>query len=486
MIEPVVSTSAGVLRGSRADGVRRYLGIPYAAAPFGPHRFAAPARVEPWDGVRDALAFGPTAPKVPYPAPISELLDDTTIPGDDCLNLNVWTPDAEPTAALPVLVWVHGGSLRNGSSSQPVYDGSAFARDGVVLVSVNYRLGIEGFGVFDDAPDNRGVLDVIAALAWVRDEIRGFGGDPENVTVAGQSAGANLISALLVSPLARGLFRRAVLQSGPPVLQDRTVARKTTKAIAKKLGVAPTAAAFAGVERATLLAAQGEVTRAGNPVMGSMGFGIVADAASVPIAPLDGIRRGDAAGVDLLVGSTTTEHRLWFVPGKTNERITPVVFRIALLKFRVAAAVARVYRANRPGEPLGEVLGAIATDLLIRHPLLQIADDQTATTHVYEFAWETPVLGLGACHALELPFVFETLDTDEARRLTGPDAPEALADEMHRAWVAFATTGDPGWPAWGPAKPVMVFDDGGSRVVAAPRDDERSAWQQRSSGRGRA
>lgn len=480
MTGPVAVTSSGMLRGDRVDGVDRYLGIPYAAPPFGRHRFAAPAPVEPWEGMRDALTFGPTAPKVPYPAPISDLLDDTTIPGDDCLNLNVWTPETDPAGhGLPVLVWIHGGSLRNGSSSQPVYDGTAFARDGVVLVSINYRLGIEGFGVFDDAPDNRGVLDVIAALTWVRDEIRAFGGDPAAVTLAGQSAGANLVSALLVSPAARGLFQRAVLQSGPPVLQERKVARKTTAAIAKKLGVVPTAAAFAGVERSALLAAQGDVTRAGNPVMGSLGFGIVEDAATVPVAPLDGIRRGDAAGIALLVGSTTTEHRLWFVPGKTNERITPIVYRLALLKFRVAAAVARTYRRNRPDEPLGEVLGAIATDLLIRHPLMQIADDQPATTHVYEFAWETPLLGLGACHALELAFVFDTLDTDEARRLTGPDAPQALADDMHRAWVAFVTTGDPGWPAWNRTRPVRVFDAVGSHVVEGPRDDERAAWGRR-------
>lgn len=478
MSEVVVNTRAGELRGRLAGGIRRFLGIPYAAAPFGAHRFSAPAPVPPWEGVRDALAFGPTAPKVPYPKPLSDLLHDTTVPGDECLNLNVWTPEA-PASGLPVMVWVHGGSLRNGSSSQPVYDGSAFARDGIVLVSINYRLGVEGFGVFDDAPDNRGLLDVVAALEWVRSDIRAFGGDPGNVTVFGQSAGANLVAALLVSPLARGLFRRAVLQSGPPVLQPRKAARRTVAAIVRRLGVAPTAAELAGVERSALLAAQADVTRGGDPISGSMGFGIVQDAATVPVAPLDGIRRGDAAGIDLLVGSTTQEHRLWFVPGKTNERITPLVFRLARAKFRVPGAVAKTYRGNRPGEPLGEVLGAIATDLLIRLPLERIADDQPATTHVYEFAWEAPLQGLGACHALELGFVFDTLGTDEARRLAGEGAPQGLADEMHCAWVAFAATGDPGWPAWDSSRPVMVFRTPSSGVVPAPRDDERKAWNGR-------
>lgn len=199
----------------------------------------------------------------------------------------------------------------------------------------------------------------------------------------------------------------------------------------------------------------------------------------MPVAPLEGIRRGDAAAIDLLVGTTTQEHRLWFVPGKTNDRITPFVFWLARRRFRVPRAASDTYRANRQGEPLGEVLGAMATDLLLRLPLEQIADDQPMRTHVYEFAWETPLLGLGACHALELGFVFDTLDTDEARALTGADAPQPLADEMHRAWVAFASTGDPGWPVWSASRPVMVFDGTGSRVVDAPRDDERTAWSAR-------
>lgn len=495
MSEPIVHTRAGALRGRSADGVDRFLGIPYAAAPFGDLRFAAPAPAPDWEGVRDALDFGATAPKVPYPSPLSDLLADVTIAGDECLNLNVWAParhdvsagataGASPDAsARPVMVWIHGGSLRNGSSSQAVYDGAAFARDGVVLVSVNYRLGVEGFGVFADAPHNRGLRDVVAALEWVRDEIAAFGGDPGNVTVFGQSAGANIVSALLVSPMARGLFRRAVLQSGPPTLQPRAAAEKTITAIAKILGVAPAAAAFAAADRAALLAAQAEVTRAGDPISGAKGFGIVADPETVPVAPLDGIHRGDAAGIDLLLGSTTQEHRLWFVPGKTNERITPLVFALARLKFRVPRAAARAYRGNRVGEPLGEVLGAIATDLLIRLPLQQIADEQAATTYVYEFAWETPLLGLGSCHALEIGFVFDTLDTDEARALAGAAAPQGLADRMHAAWVGFATAGDPGWPAWDASRPVRVFDEPDAGVVRAPRDDERTAWGRRRFGR---
>lgn len=213
-MDTIATTSRGKVRGRVVDRVAAFLGIPYAAPPFGAHRFRAPAPVEPWEGVRDALEFGPTAPQRPYRPPLDRLIPDVRIPGEDCLTLNVWTPDAGG-GPLPVMVWIHGGSLRNGSAAMPLYDGRAFARDGVVLVSVNYRLGVEGFGVFPDAPDNRGLLDQIAALTWVRDNITAFGGDPANVTVCGESAGAISIAALTVSPRAAGLFHRAVLQSGP-------------------------------------------------------------------------------------------------------------------------------------------------------------------------------------------------------------------------------------------------------------------------------
>lgn len=202
---PEVLIGCGALRGSSRDGVAAFLGVPYARPPVGALRFRAPEAVEPWDGVREATAFGPTAPKRPYAPPLDALLPDPEIPGDDCLNLNVWAPwGAGPRSATerggrPVMVWIHGGSLIRGSSAVPVYDGTAFARDGVVLVSVNYRLGIEGFGVFPDAPANLGLRDQIAALTWVRDNIAAFGGDPERVTVFGESAGAISIAALLAS-----------------------------------------------------------------------------------------------------------------------------------------------------------------------------------------------------------------------------------------------------------------------------------------------
>ncbi|MCW2876535.1 MAG: carboxylesterase, type [Sphaerisporangium sp.] len=464
----IADTPHGKVRGRTVDGVTAFLGIPYAAAPFGPNRFAPPAPPESWDGVRDALAYGPTAPKVSYDPPLDRLLADPAVPGDECLNLNVWTPGG---SGLPVMVWFHGGSLRYGSSAVPVYDGTAFARDGVVLVSVNYRLGIEGFGVFPDAPANLGLLDLLAALRWVQDGIAAFGGDPGNVTVFGESAGAIAIGALLASRRGEGLFGRAVLQSGAPVAKPLKEAGRVTRLIARRLGVPATAAAFTAVDRDRLLAAQVEVTRSGAALGDGNGFQIAADGDLIPEVPLT-----TPAGVDLMVGYNSEEYRLWFVPTGAVDRIGNTTLRLALMKFRVPQRAPRIYRANRPGAKPGEILGHIAGDLLLRAPLNRIADARgPGRTHMYEFAWPSPVEGLGACHAMEIGFVFDTLRSPAATALAGPDAPQGLADEMHRAWIAFAATGDPGWPGWDSTRPVMRFGTP-SELIRAPLDDELALW----------
>lgn len=468
-MDAIATTHQGRVRGRVRDGVATFLGIPYAAAPFGVHRFRAPAPVERWDGLRDARDYGPTAPQRPYRPPLDQLLPDVHIPGEECLNLNIWTPDTGDTGVrpLPVMVWIHGGSLRNGSGAVPLYDGRAFARDGVVLVTVNYRLGVEGFGVFPDAPDNRGLLDQIAALTWVRENIAAFGGDPENVTVCGESAGAVSIAALMTSPRAAGLFHRAILQSGAPQTVARSRGAKTVRAMAKMLGVPATAEAFAGVDRGLLLDAQTEVVGRADPISGGPGFPLVADGDVVPDEPALPV-------VDLLLGCNREEYRLWFVPSGMVDRVSGLSLRLALLKFRIPGRVARLYRAARPGAKPGEILGEMATDLLVRGPLNRLADSRPDRTFLYEFAWRSPVLGLGACHALEIGFVFDNLIHGEG--LTGPDAPQPLADAMHRAWVAFASSGDPGWSAWDTRRPVRVFDHPDPGVVLAPRHEELRFW----------
>src|ERR1700691_4737025 len=213
MPQPLVSLSDGTVRGKNEGGVSVFLGIPYAAPPFGANRMRPPQPVLPWAGERDATSFGPTVPKGDSPPQYAVLFPEEVIPGDDCLNLNVWTPDPG-AAGLPVLVWIHGGSFMNGSGSVGAYDGTAFARDGVVCVTINYRLAAEGFLFLDDGAANLGLLDQLAALRWVRDNIAAFGGDPARVTVAGESAGSMSVTTLLAMPLSEGLFGRAIAESG--------------------------------------------------------------------------------------------------------------------------------------------------------------------------------------------------------------------------------------------------------------------------------
>ena len=249
-----VEVSGGPVRGSADAGIARFLGIPYAAAPFGPNRMRPPQPVEPWDGVRDATDYGPTSPKGDYPPQYRTLLPERDIPGTECLNLNVWTPaDAVGTGRLPVLVWIHGGSFMNGSGANHEYDGTAFARDGVVCVTINYRLGAEGFLYVDgDAgagTANLGLQDQVAALRWVQDNIAAFGGDPARVTVAGESAGAMSVTTLLAMPSARGLFARAITQSGAAA---HTLTPETgllvSRVLAERLGVEATREAIAAVD----------------------------------------------------------------------------------------------------------------------------------------------------------------------------------------------------------------------------------------------
>ncbi|GHF46917.1 hypothetical protein GCM10018783_15130 [Streptomyces griseosporeus] len=461
--DPVVRTPYGAVRGRYEDGVATFRGIPYAAPPFGPRRFRPPEPPEPWDGVRDAGAFGPTPPKPPYSEAFEKYLSDPVVPGDDCLNLNVWTPDPDPDARLPVLVWLHGGALTRGSSAVPVYDGRAFARDGVVLVSVNYRLGVEGYGLFPDAPANPGLRDQLAALRWVHEAITAFGGDPGRITLAGQSAGAISVGALIAAPQAQGLFRRAVLQSGPPEAFGRDKVRRMVRRMAARLKIPATAQAFAEVDRDLLLRTQAEVGRLGSPVLGGPSFGIVVDGDLVPRDPLEALTDGGVArDAELLLGWTRDEYRLWLVPGGLVERVDrlgPVALAGAMARCHCGHEVPRGYRALHPRAGTAEIVGQMVTDHLLRLPLHRLAESRPGSSYVYEFAWPSLLPGLGACHALELGFVFDTGEVPESAKLAGHGAPQELADAMHRAWVRFAAEGDPGWEAWDATHPVRIFGE---------------------------
>ena len=487
-ISVTATTTSGAVQGLRTGDVVAFLGIPYAAAPVGDRRFRPPEPAPRWSGIRAAVTHGPTAPMPGYPPPFDGLLPNPAIPGDEYLNLSVWTPDPD-ARGLPVLVWIHGGAFVNGSSAVPVTEGSAFASDGVVTVAINYRLGVEGFALLPDAPPNLGLLDQVRALEWVRDNIAAFGGDPETVTVAGESAGALSIAALLAMPRAAGLLRRAVLQSGAAhhTLTPGTAGR-VTEFIAAELGVPGTAAALRDVPSERILAAQAALGREvqrpdparwGELALNVLPFEPVVDGDVLPGPPLERIAAGSAAGVDVLVGTNRHEYRFFFVPSGVVDRADEALLATVAAGYRLAPAALERYRAASSGATPGVVLSDIATDWFFRIPALRLAES-VPRGHVYEFAWESPVGGLGACHGLEVPFVFDTLDDPGVAPLAGPVPPRSLAGVMHAAWVAFAATGDPGWPAYtSDRRAVARFgngDDPGWEVVEDPRGDLREVW----------
>jgi len=474
---PVVALTAGRVRGTREGALDRFLGIPYAAPPVGDLRFRAPEAAPAWEGERDASAFGPTAPQNPYGAHVAKYLPTVEIPGDDILTVNVWTPSGRAAdAALPVLVFVHGGALTRGSAALPAYDGERFARHGIVYVSVQYRLGQEGFSVLDDVPQNLGVLDQQAALRWVRREIAAFGGDSARVTVMGHSAGANTLTALLALPHAKELFDRAILQSGPLIAQPPKKAGRMTREIAKRLKIAVSKAGFAATEPAALVAQQTEIAAgSGSPLGRGPSVALVVGGEVIPRNPLDALLAGAGSGIPVLIGSTSEEYRLWLVPTGAVQRVSRPALTFARLATRVPARVVRAHRTRRPGATPGEVLGEVIGDILLRAPITRFADSRTtggAPTWVYEFRWRSPVDGLGAAHGMELGFVFDRLGAPDAVALGGTDGPQALADAMHGAWVSFVADGDPGWEAWSARRPVQAFDADGGHIDYAPRQDE--------------
>lgn len=494
----VVKTATGELRGTEVDNVHAFLGVPYAAPPVGPFRLRPPQPVEPWDGVRDATEHGPTPPQVAAPeAAGSEW--DSGVTGEDCLLLNVWTPD--PSASgLPVMVWIQGGAFE--FSSTAAYDGRHFARDGVVCVVINWRVGADGFLYLDDGVANVGLLDQVASLEWVRENIAAFGGDPGNVTVFGESAGAMSIGTLLGMPRADGLFRRAILQSGAAHhVSSSETAAQIGRYLADKLGVAPSREAIAALPVERVLEAQAEVTAdfiahpgwkfGGTDAVLTMPWQPVVDGDVLPGHPLERVVAGGAEQVDLLVGTNTDDWKMFLVLTGEIGQITDEMLEGSLdlhgrraveaFGLPVESALA-AYRARYPDASPGDLLAAVHTDWWVRIPALRLADAHAAApagTYMYEFAWAAP--GLGAVHALEVPFVFDSLGPDA--RLFGPllgdNPPQELADTMHAAWVSFARSGDPGWPRYELGRRATMRFDVPSRVVDDPRSWERAVWEGR-------
>ncbi|MFC7943913.1 carboxylesterase/lipase family protein [Microbacterium oxydans] len=449
---PHATLSTGIVRGVEEAGIVRYLGIPYAMAPFGEHRFREPQPVATWDGVRDALEFGPTPPQVPYAGAIGELLGSVRIDGDDILTANVWA--RSDASGAPVLLWIHGGALERGTAALPLYDGAVFAQAGIVFVSINYRLGSEGFSVLEGAPRNLGLRDAAAALEWVHREVAALGGDPTRITAMGESAGGAIVAGLLARADSRALISRAIIESGPLQAQPPKKAGRVTARLAKRLGVRADRVSFAALTPEKLLDARKAQSAGSSPLGGAPAFQLAIDPESLPRSPHEVLREIDTP---LLIGSNTDEYRLWFPP-EVLAGIGEFKLQAARLLSRIPRRAVAAYRSAFPDAGAGEILGQLVTDVMLRAPLSRVAAARPGKTHVYEFAWPSPVRDLRAAHALELGFVFDRLDDEEAARLAGPDAPRDLAAEMNTSWVGFVTSGDPGWPAYGDDRLTRVFD----------------------------
>lgn len=459
---PIVATAAGPVRGRVADGVSTFLGIPYADPPV---RFQLPQPRTPWANVFDAVDRGPAAPHRIRDLPqidAAPLVGTGSDGGDgDYLRLNVWAPEAAQGA--PVLVWIHGGGFVVGSKDAPVSDGCEFARSGCICVALNYRMGIDGFLPVPGAPTNLGLRDMLFALRWVQDNIAAFGGDPANVTVFGESAGGMAIADLVTSPLAKGLFRRAIIQSGHgSMVRDIAVAQRLVHKLAKALGVTPDANGFAAVSNDAAMAALDKVAKPGavdlrdaggfEPVYGISRFVPVFGDDVLPEKPLEALRRGAGREVEVLIGSNTEEMNLYFVPTGVRRKIPGLLAWWLLSRSQPRARAAlKAYGLGRKGVRPGEAMTSAMHDLVFRWPARQFASAHQGPTWVYEMDWRSPACGgeLGACHGVELPFVFHTLDTATGPRgLVGEAPPRDLADRVHALWVGFARNGSLPWRRW--------------------------------------
>ncbi|MFZ4896642.1 carboxylesterase/lipase family protein [Plantibacter sp. Mn2098] len=503
---PTVKTSAGAVRGvwtGRSQAA--FLGIPYAEPPVGALRFAAPVTRAPWAGVRQADAYGAT-PLRDYMTGITAI-PEPSHPGDDTLRVNVFTPaPGDATAELPVLVWIHGGGFTTGSPSSSWYAGGAFPRDGVVVVSVSYRLGFDGFARIPGTPGNRAVRDWLLALEWVRDNIRGFGGDPDRVTVAGQSAGGTAVLTLLSMPVAQPLFHAAIAESPAAAEISPTVAERWTAAMTAQLGLPAGAGveAFRAVPERRVFEAQTrlgkqalKLTPAGvrrlvHGVDSTMQWGPVVDGDLIPHPLAEAFARGIGSDKPLLIGATANE--VTAMLAQFSRGLGRVPRRLALRFTGLNAAAARVYATARPKLDTAETIGQLMTDAVFRFGVAKVlrkrgafaakagrgasvpgADDAGGPGHrvvsgtwAYDFAYPSAETGL-AQHCIELPFVWDVLGGEHVvERNTGANPPQEIADAAHGAWVRFIRDGDPGWTRDTLDRPVGMRFDRATAEVPGP------------------
>jgi len=507
---PVVEVAAGKLRGATRGGIHAFKGIPYGASTAGANRFMPPQAPASWAGVRDALEYQGHAPQSPARAEkrheLATILGpaDTTPEGEDCLTLHVWTPGLD-NAKRPVMVWLHGGAFAYGSGNRAVTAGDNLARRGdAVVVSVNHRLNILGFLHLAEAGGDRfahsgnaGMLDLVAALRWVRDNIAAFGGDPGNVTIFGESGGGGKVSVLLAMPEARGLFHRAVIQSGATIrVSTRERATALADAVLKEFGFARgDGVRLQDVPFARLLAAIAPASRAVGPtrwkLLDRYDFGPVVDGADLPAQPFDPAAPGIADDIPLLIGGTREEAAFFLAD---DDEVWHGRISEESLRRRVAAVagdqVDRVLAAYPHGTPGDRLIAALTgSNFWIRTVML--AERKAARAglgvgrapvYMYSLDWQSPAHGgrLKAHHAMDLPFVFDNTDVPDTTK--GAAGAAELSAVMSAVWAQFARTGSPqtaalpAWPAYTSAERATMVFDSACCVAQDPDRDARLAW----------
>ena len=502
---PAVQTSSGAVRGYVEDKVHVFKGVPYGASTAGAQRFMPPQKPQPWTGVREAFELGARAPQIVGGEPEEMLPTDPREPqGEDCLVLNLWTPNPGRGQGRPVMLWLHGGGFSSGSGSYSIYSGKELARKhGVVAISVNHRLNVVGFlhlaeygGRWADST-NVGMLDVVRALEWVRENIAEFGGDPNNVTIFGQSGGAGKVSTLMAMPSARGLFHRAIAQSGAALTAiPRAQAAQTAEQVLSRLGIAPGQLdRIQKVPIDQIVAVMRPPAGAPAGPGGALNFGPVVDGTVLPTDAFDPVAPGLSAPVPFLTGTTATE-TTFFAPDERLRPIDDAEFRNrvkALLSVDDAEATRMIalYRKTQPGRDNIDLFLRMETDASrFREGVDTQAERKAlqggAPVYMYRFEYYSPVRGgrLKAMHCMEIPFVFDNLEAGKVFAGSGPAA-QRLADQMSAAWVAFARTGNPthrgipNWTAFNAAqRATMVFGAGPeARLVNDPGREERLALQ---------
>lgn len=508
--DSTVETTNGKVRGRSIAGIHSFLGLRYGASTGGLNRFLPPQKPQPWPGIQDAFFYGNSAPQS-NPAQrgadfsrsdIGKLVAGTDGPpppeSEDCLFLNVWTPGVNDNGKRPVMFWLHGGGFTTGSDSSALFIGANLARRGdVVVVGINHRLGALGFTHLGDLAGgafvhsgNVGMLDAVAALQWVRDNIERFGGDPTRVMIFGESGGGQKVSMLLGSPPAKGLFHRAVIESGPgPKMMERARATEIAGMLLAEVGLdARRVRELQSLPLEKILGAQFAVSAKLRGMAGIIdGFAPVLDPAVLPAHPFYPHATQISADVPVIIGNNRTEMTLFADPAAFSLDESGMKARVKGLLGDRADQVIAVYRHANPHATPSELFFSIWTDDPTTIFSNNIAERRAALgrapTYRYRFDWETPALGgrLKSPHTLEMPFVFD--NTQVAPGLTGGASPEAvaLAARVSETWIAFASRGDPNsnksglpaWPAYDSERRATMLFNNESRVADDPAREER-------------